>query len=145
MQARSRIRNKHSRHIGTSVRVYWTNDRTEQPRKFRNPSEKASLLPLPRLLCYATNPQFIYRQQSESKLCHAASGCGVLRRLQRATGKKPMDFSPNTILKVSVLQSGKLLADGSETSLADLDARMTQIQSRNGVVYYYREGGLGEP
>lgn len=54
-------------------------------------------------------------------------------------------FNTTVVLKVSVLQSGKLLADGADTALADLDARLGQIKSQNGVVWYYREGAQGEP
>ena len=49
------------------------------------------------------------------------------------------------VLKVSVLQSGKLLANGADIQLDELDARLSQVKSQNGVVWYYREGGQGEP
>ncbi len=49
------------------------------------------------------------------------------------------------VLKVSVLQSGKVLANGTEIRLDELDGRLSQIKSQNGVVWYYREGGQGEP
>ena len=55
------------------------------------------------------------------------------------------ETNANVILKVSVLQSGKLLADGTEIPLDGLDARLAQVKSQNGVVWYYREGGQGEP
>jgi len=53
--------------------------------------------------------------------------------------------NPMTILKVSVLQSGKILADGAEISLANLDSRLTQLETQKGVVWYYREAAQGEP
>jgi uncharacterized protein YcfL len=68
------------------------------------------------------------------------TGCGK-REEQTAMHQ----FNTNVILKVSVLQSGKLLADGTEIALADLDARLSEVKSQNGVVWYYREGGQGEP
>ena len=54
-------------------------------------------------------------------------------------------FDTDVILKVSVLQSGKLLADETEIRLDGLDARLAQVKSHNGVVWYYRGGGQGEP
>jgi hypothetical protein len=53
-------------------------------------------------------------------------------------------FNGEIVIKISVLQSGKILADGSEISLADLDARLSQIQNRNGVVWIYHEGDPGK-
>lgn len=55
------------------------------------------------------------------------------------------NFNTAVVLKVSVFQSGDLMADGVETSLTDLDDRLGQIKGLNGVVWYYREGGLSEP
>jgi hypothetical protein len=54
-------------------------------------------------------------------------------------------FNANIMVKISVLQAGKVLADGLEISLADLDARLSQIKRQNGVVWYYRENGQGNP
>jgi hypothetical protein len=68
------------------------------------------------------------------------TGCG------KREGKVPMhEFNANVILKVSVLQSGKLLADGTEVSLDGLDDRLAQVKSQNGVVWYYRELSQGQP
>jgi hypothetical protein len=68
------------------------------------------------------------------------SGCG--KRQEQTPMQK---FNTDIVLKVSVLQSGKLLANGAEIRLDDLDARLSQLKSQNGVVWYYREGGQGEP
>jgi hypothetical protein len=68
------------------------------------------------------------------------TGCG--KREEKAAMHQ---FNTNVILKVSVLQSGKLLADGTEIPLDGLDTRLAQIKSQNGVVWYYREGGQSEP
>jgi hypothetical protein len=68
------------------------------------------------------------------------TGCG-----QREEKAPVHPFNADVILKVSVLQSGKLLADGSEIPLNGLDARLAQVKSQNGVVWYYREGGQGDP
>jgi hypothetical protein len=53
-------------------------------------------------------------------------------------------FNTHIVLKISVLQSGKILADGVEISLDDLNARLSQIKSQNGVVWYYREAAQGK-
>lgn len=49
------------------------------------------------------------------------------------------NFNTAVVLKVSVFLSGKLLIDGAETSLAELDVRLGQTKAQNGVVWYYRE------
>ena len=54
-------------------------------------------------------------------------------------------FNTNVVLKVSVLQSGKLLANAAEVRLEDLDARLSETKNQNGVVWYYREAGQAEP
>ena len=54
-------------------------------------------------------------------------------------------FNTNSVIRISVLQSGKILANGVETSLVELDSQLTQIKSQNGVVWYYREQAQGEP
>jgi hypothetical protein len=68
------------------------------------------------------------------------AGCG-----KREENASMHQFNASVILKVSVLQSGKLLADGNEITLDSLDARLAQLKSQHGVVRYYREGGQGEP
>ena len=64
------------------------------------------------------------------------AGCG--RPEEKASMHR---FNADIVLKVSVMQSGKLLVEGVETSSAVLDARLSQIESQNGVVWYYREEG----
>jgi hypothetical protein len=54
-------------------------------------------------------------------------------------------FNTNVVLKLSVLQSGKLLANAAEVRLEDLDARLSETKNQNGVVWYYREAGQAEP
>jgi hypothetical protein len=68
--------------------------------------------------------------------------------LARANAEeKSSTTNPNTnvVIKISVLASGKVLANGVETSLADMDKQLDQIKTQNGVVWYYRENGKGEP
>ncbi len=54
-------------------------------------------------------------------------------------------LNTNVVLRLSVLQSGKLFADNAEVRLDVLDTRLSEIKSQNGVVWYYREGGQVEP
>ena len=49
------------------------------------------------------------------------------------------------ILQVSVLAEGVLLADGSLTTLAQLDAAFAKLKSNHGIVWYYREGAQKQP
>ena len=52
-------------------------------------------------------------------------------------------FDESVVIKVSVLASGTVLADGTAVSLQDLDARLAEIKKGNGVVQYYRENATG--
>jgi hypothetical protein len=49
------------------------------------------------------------------------------------------------ITRISVLTSGKVLLDGEETALEAVPRALQRIKARNGVVWYYRESGRGEP
>jgi hypothetical protein len=71
--------------------------------------------------------------------CDELPTCSIARDTEYWRTNQP------AVLKVSVLHSGKLLADGAEIRLDELDARLSQIKTRNGVVWYYREGAQGEP
>ncbi|MDB6029642.1 MAG: hypothetical protein JWM68_5865 [Verrucomicrobiales bacterium] len=71
-------------------------------------------------------------------LCLA--GCG-----KHQEQKLPSKSATEIVLKVSVLQSGKLLADGTEVRLDELDGRLSKVKSQKGIVWYYRENGQGEP
>jgi hypothetical protein len=51
---------------------------------------------------------------------------------------------PNTI-RVSVLRDGTVLLDGAKAALEALDARLTELDQTNGVVWYYREGSDQPP
>jgi len=66
--------------------------------------------------------------------------CGKLGPIAPATS-----YNTNVVLRISVLQSGKLLADGSEVSLSGLDSKLAHLKTQNGVAWYYREGGQSEP
>src|SRR5690242_18659710 len=48
-------------------------------------------------------------------------------------------------LKVSVLADGGLLLDGQQVTLAELERAMDEASKEGGAVWYYREGGQGEP
>ena len=67
------------------------------------------------------------------------AGCG------KQEEKVPSRSGGPVVLKVSVLQSGKIMVEGSEISLADLDKRLAELKNQNGVLWYYRENGQGEP
>jgi len=49
------------------------------------------------------------------------------------------------VAKVSVLQSGKILIDGTESTIAQAEQRFTTLKSEGGSVWYYREAGQQEP
>lgn len=73
----------------------------------------------------------------------------LMLALQLGCQKKPAraekTMNTSVVLKVSVLQSGSILADGTETKLESLDSRMAEVKAQDGVVYYYREAGNSEP
>lgn len=48
-------------------------------------------------------------------------------------------------LRLSVLKSGKILADGRAVSLQELDRLLAANAQRDGIVWYYREAGQDEP
>ena len=62
---------------------------------------------------------------------------------QSGPADSALDSSPS--LKVSVLKNGKILADGKETTLSDLDRAFTELKQIGGTVWYYREAGQEEP
>ena len=49
------------------------------------------------------------------------------------------------IARVSVLADGKLLLNGELVTLSALSAALKKLKEANGVVWYYRENGQGEP
>ena len=51
----------------------------------------------------------------------------------------PKDTKP--VLKISVFQSGKILLDGKESSMAQVEESLNQLKKEGGVVWYYREAG----
>ncbi len=64
-------------------------------------------------------------------------GCGADEK-PAAPAKKP-------VLKVSVMRSGTILADGAEITPERLDLRIGQVQRAGGVVWLYREPTKGVP
>ena len=59
------------------------------------------------------------------------------------TTDKTLDSSPS--IRISVLTSGIILADGKETTLSELDKMLSELKEINGTVWYYRESGQEEP
>ncbi len=51
----------------------------------------------------------------------------------------------NTVLKISVLSSNKVLLNGVEIGLNDLEREFASAKSNSGVVWYYRENPENEP
>ena len=68
----------------------------------------------------------------------AAVGCGRKEDALR-------QYDLNAVLKVSVLKTGDVLADGRKVTLEELDSLIATNAQKRGVVWYYREAGQGEP
>jgi len=49
------------------------------------------------------------------------------------------------LLKITMSKSGALFVDGTNSSFADLDARLARLAERGGEVWYYREDGQEDP
>jgi hypothetical protein len=58
---------------------------------------------------------------------------------------KPETPPEQPILKVSVFQSGKVTIAGENVSIQDLKNHLTELKSKDGIVWYYRESGQEEP
>jgi hypothetical protein len=69
-----------------------------------------------------------------------ATGCNTQTESSVETS-----YNESAVLKVSILQSGTLLVDGETATIEALDEALTQLDEVNGVVWYYRENGQGEP
>ncbi|MHC4917236.1 MAG: hypothetical protein ACYTGB_17295 [Planctomycetota bacterium] len=65
------------------------------------------------------------------------AGCG--------SDEKPAAPAKKPVLKVSVMRSGVILADGAEIPPDRLEFRMGQVKRAGGVVWLYREPGKGVP
>jgi hypothetical protein len=50
-----------------------------------------------------------------------------------------------TVVKISVLSNGELLADGEKVTIDQLAPRLAKVKKANGHVLYYREDAGGEP
>ncbi len=61
------------------------------------------------------------------------------------TPKPTVVSDPNQVLKVSVFKSGEIRADDKTVTLQELDTLLTALDQKNGIVWYYREAGQGEP
>ncbi len=55
-----------------------------------------------------------------------------------------LGYNESAVLKVSVLDSGTVLADGVPATMKDLDDALTRLDGVNGVVWYYRENAKAE-
>jgi hypothetical protein len=54
-------------------------------------------------------------------------------------------YDLNAVLKISVMKSGDIFADGIKVSMADLEPLLAANAQKRGVVWYYRETGQEEP
>ena len=54
-------------------------------------------------------------------------------------------YDLNAVLKITVLKSGEILADGNKVSMDDLESLLATNAEKRGVVWYYREAGQEEP
>ena len=68
----------------------------------------------------------------------ATVGCGRNEAALR-------QYDLNAVLKVSVLKTGAILADGRMVTLEELDSLIATNAQRHGVVWYYREAGKEDP
>lgn len=61
--------------------------------------------------------------------------------------RDPEDGSKNSKphLKISVLQTGRILMDGHESTIDQVEQGLVKLKSKGGSVWYYREAGQQEP
>ena len=56
-----------------------------------------------------------------------------------------MKAEKNSVLRISVLISGKVLLDGMEGSLSEIQKARDKAKSDKAAIWYYRESSSGEP
>ena len=55
------------------------------------------------------------------------------------------NFCPDKVLRISILRSNKVLANGAEVELDELKARLARLASQKGAIWIYQEPrGPGE-
>ncbi|MBN1916938.1 MAG: hypothetical protein JW889_03430 [Verrucomicrobia bacterium] len=69
----------------------------------------------------------------------------VLAGCSSGKEKATQDASQQRMLRISVLASGDLLADGESTDLGAIRERLAKLAKNDGMVLYYREGAEGNP
>jgi hypothetical protein len=50
-----------------------------------------------------------------------------------------------SILKVAIMADGRIVVNGSPSSIESLRESLKRLAEQKGVVWYYREAGQGEP
>jgi hypothetical protein len=74
---------------------------------------------------------------------------GLLSFLFSGCGKKPASQSPVSpdapVLKVAVFADGRLMVEGTASTLPALRESLRSLSEKKGVVWYYREAGQQEP
>lgn len=54
--------------------------------------------------------------------------------------------SPETaVIRISVMASGKISLDGKQATIAEVKRALERVKAQRRTVWYYREGGKGEP
>ena len=66
-------------------------------------------------------------------------GCACQAEHENSSGSRGLH------VEISVLQSGRILIDGTESSIDQIEQRLAQLKSDGGTVWYYREAGQQEP
>ena len=66
-------------------------------------------------------------------------GCSCQAEPENSSGTEALH------VKISVLQSGQILIDGTESTIDQVEQRLAQLKSEGGTVWYYREAGQQEP
>jgi len=70
-----------------------------------------------------------------------------IRALRLPFSKYPSDrrLPKESVLRISVLSSGRILLEGKKATLVTVNKALAKAQSAGKPVWYYRESGKGEP
>lgn len=78
----------------------------------------------------------------------------ALTLLVTGCNKQPVAGTPDAsdlvkptskVLKIAVMRDGSITADGTTTTIDALASKLTDLATKKGVVWYYREAAEGEP
>ena len=70
-----------------------------------------------------------------------------IRALLLPFSKYPSDqrLPKESVLRISVLSSGRILLEGKKVTLAKVKKALAKAQSARSPIWYYRESGKGQP